>query len=149
MNPRGTVSPWHLRLPFAIWRGPSAPDLWQDTSTIRADLFGTERLEHNAQSLEAAQSVTLRQPVRVRRLTGRVKDNADVLLAAYRSCAHAVQVGQTITPAAEWLLDNFHLAEQQLRQIADDLPPGYYRQLPKLAEGPFAGYPRVLGLAWA
>ena len=29
------------------------------------------------------------------------------------------------------------------------LPPGYYRQLPKLAEGPFAGYPRVLGLTWA
>jgi cyclic beta-1,2-glucan synthetase len=29
------------------------------------------------------------------------------------------------------------------------LPPGYYRQLPKLAGGPFAGYPRVFGLAWA
>ena len=32
---------------------------------------------------------------------------------------------------------------------ARDLPPGYYRQLPKLAGGPFAGYPRVFGLAWA
>jgi len=60
-----------------------------------------------------------------------------------------LQSGQVIAPAAEWLLDNFHLVEQQLRQIHDDLPPGYYRQLPKLAEGPFAGYPRVLGLAWA
>ena len=30
-----------------------------------------------------------------------------------------------------------------------DLPPGYYRQLPKLVEGPFAGYPRVFGVAWA
>ena len=30
-----------------------------------------------------------------------------------------------------------------------DLPPGYYRQLPKLVSGPFAGYPRVFGMAWA
>ncbi|MFO2375893.1 hypothetical protein QOU54_31285, partial [Pseudomonas aeruginosa] len=36
-----------------------------------------------------------------------------------------------------------------IREIRDDLPPGYYRQLPKLASGPFAGYPRVFGLAWA
>lgn len=87
--------------------------------------------------------------LRVPPLSHRVKVNSDVLLAAYRSCAHAVQSGETVTPAAEWLLDNFHLVEQQLQQIKDDLPPSYYRQLPMLADGPFAGYPRVLGIAWA
>ncbi len=83
------------------------------------------------------------------RLGARVKENAAFLLSAYRSCAQALQAGQAITPAAEWLLDNFHLVEEQLRQIRYDLPPGYYRQLPKLADGPFVGYPRVLGLTWA
>ena len=83
------------------------------------------------------------------RLDARVRENAKVLLDAYRTCAQALQAGETITPAAEWLLDNFHLVEEQLRQIREDLPPGYYRQLPKLADGPFMGYPRVLGLAWA
>jgi cyclic beta-1,2-glucan synthetase len=39
--------------------------------------------------------------------------------------------------------------EEQIREIREDLPPGYYRQLPKLASGPFAGYPRVFGIAWA
>ena len=29
------------------------------------------------------------------------------------------------------------------------LPAGYYRQLPKLRDGPLAGSPRVFGLAWA
>ena len=53
------------------------------------------------------------------------------------------------TPAGEWLIDNFHLVERQIRQISTDLPPGYYRQLPKLLTGPFAGYPRVFGMAWA
>ena len=60
-----------------------------------------------------------------------------------------LESGHGVVPAAEWLLDNYHLVEEQIREIRDDLPPGYYRQLPKLAEGPFAGYPRVFGLAWA
>ena len=123
--------------------------MWEDTSPVRADLFGAERLEHHAQTLAAAQNVVTGDTRRVPRLDGRVKDNAAVLLGAYQTCAQALHAGQTITPAAEWLLDNFHLVEEQLRQIHDDLPPGYYRQLPKLADGPFAGYPRVLGLAWA
>ncbi len=135
-----------------VWprnKAGAIPDLWQDKTPIRADLFGAERLEHHAQTLAAAQPVTTGRPLRVRRLSSRVKENADYLLSAYRTCAQALQLRQSITPAAEWLLDNFHLVEQQLRQINDDLPPGYYRQLPKLAEGPFAGYPRVFGLAWA
>ena len=124
-------------------------DVWEDQSPIRADLFGTERLEHHAQTLAAAQDVTTGVERRLPRLDTRVKNNAAFLLGAYRTCARAVQAGQMITPAAEWLLDNFHLVEEQLRQIRDDLPPGYYRQLAKLADGPFAGYPRVLGLTWA
>ena len=124
-------------------------EFWQDKAPIRAELFGTERLEHHAESLASAQSVASGGPPRVAGLNRRVQENAEVLLDAYRVCAKAVQDGQPIAPAAEWLLDNFHLVEQQLRQIADDLPPGYYRQLPKLIEGPFAGYPRVFGLAWA
>lgn len=124
-------------------------DVWRDQGPVRADLFGTERLEHHAETLAAAQVIATGKPRRVRTLSSRVKENADVLLGAYRTCSQALQAGQTIAPAAEWLLDNFHLVEQQLRQIHDDLPPGYYRQLPKLADGPFAGYPRVFGLAWA
>ncbi|MFN0116249.1 MAG: glucoamylase family protein, partial [Paracoccaceae bacterium] len=123
--------------------------VWQDRSPIRADLFGTERLEHHARTLASAQPVCTGRPPRVRKLSSRVEENAHVLLAAYRTCAQALGSGQTMAPAAEWLLDNFHHVEEQLRQIHDDLPPGYYRQLPKLSGGPFAGYPRVYGLAWA
>ena len=131
-----------------VWRkGTSGP--WQDRGPIRADLFGPERLQHHAQSLAAAQTVRSGPPQKVQRLSSRTRENADVLLQAYRTCAQVLQDGQGLSPAAEWLLDNFHLVEQQLRQIHEDLPPGYYRQLPKLADGPFAGYPRVFGLAWA
>ncbi len=84
-----------------------------------------------------------------RSLAVRLKDNESVLLEAYRAIAAAVDDGQAITPAGEWLLDNYHLVDEQIREIRSDLPPGYYRQLPKLAAGPFAGYPRVFGVAWA
>ncbi len=133
-----------------LWSGRTGlPDVWRDGAPIRADLFGTERLEHHARTLAEAQAVATGKPPSVPKLSARVAENAEVLLRAYRTCAKALQAGQTVVPAAEWLLDNFHLVEQQLRQIRDDLPPGYYQQLPKIAEGPFVGYPRVFGLAWA
>ena len=82
-------------------------------------------------------------------LLPRVLDNGRVLLESYRSIAQAIRDERAITPAAEWLVDNYHIVDEQLREIHDDLPSGYYRELPKLAEGPLRGYPRVYGLAWA
>nr|MBF0682149.1 glycosyl transferase [Pseudomonas sp.] len=79
----------------------------------------------------------------------RLDDNATVLLAAYRASATELEAARSVEPAAEWLLDNYHVVEEQVRQIRDDLPPGFYLQLPKLSTGPFAGYPRVFGLTWA
>ena len=115
---------------------------------IRAELFSSERLEQHAESLAAAQGVTT-TPRRGRRLLPRVLDNERVLLDAYRTIAQAIREERAIIPAAEWLVDNFHIVDEQLREIRDDLPPSYYRELPKLAEGPLQGYPRVFGLAWA
>ena len=54
---------------------------------------------------------------------------------------------QALSHAAEWMLDNFYLAQQSLRQIREDMPRGFYRQLPKLAAGPLAGYPRIYDVA--
>jgi cyclic beta-1,2-glucan synthetase len=120
----------------------------EDEDAIRSELFSIERLEQHAQSLAADQPVHAAVTAG-KSLVVRLRDNERVLLAAYRSIAAAVDAGRTITPAAEWLLDNFHLVEQQVREVRTDLPLGYYRQLPKLSEGPLAGYPRVFGLAWA
>src|SRR5687767_817492 len=114
---------------------------------IRAELFGVERLEQHAESLAVAQRVL--SSGRGRRLSPRVEDNGHVLRESYRVIANAIREERAITPAAEWLVDNFHIVDEQLREIRDDLPPGFYRELPKLAAGPLAGYPRVFGIAWA
>ena len=115
---------------------------------IRAEIFGVERLEQHAESLAAAQRTTA-EPSKGLDLLARIDDNARVLLAAYRDIAETVRKKKEITPAAEWLLDNFHIVDEQIRDIRDHLPKGYYRLLPKIAEGHLAGHPRVYGLAWA
>ena len=124
------------------------PGLAHTEEPIRAELFSVERLEQHGETLAVAQRVTDR-PGRGSPMAARVRDNGRVLLDAYRSIAGAIREERAITPAAEWLVDNFHVVEEQIREIRDDLPRGFYRQLPKLAEGPLEGYPRVFGIAWA
>src|SRR5271155_4556095 len=116
---------------------------------IRAELFSVERLEQHAESLAAAQEVVDAESSPGRPLLPRVLENGRRLLEYYRATAHAVELEQGITPAAEWLLDNFYIVEEQLREIRDDLPVGFYRKLPKLVSGHLEGYPRVYGVAWA
>jgi cyclic beta-1,2-glucan synthetase len=125
---------------------PRSP--WDDEAPIRAELFSVERLEEHALSLAAAQTVTPGE-TRGASLAKRLADNETMLVIAYRDIARAVDAGEAITPVAEWLIDNFHVVEKQIREIRADLPTGYYRQLPKLAAGPFTRYPRVFGVAWA
>ncbi|MBU9522558.1 glycosyl transferase, partial [Burkholderia multivorans] len=121
---------------------------WSNARPIREEFFGEERLAQHAGSLARAQKV-LPGVISGPSLATRLRDNADHLLKAYQNTAAADARGEEITPAAEWLLDNYYLVAEQVRQIRDDLSPRYYRQLPKLGNGPFAGYPRVFEINWA
>ncbi|MEO7055185.1 MAG: carbohydrate-binding protein, partial [Caldimonas sp.] len=68
---------------------------------------------------------------------------------AHRYLGGQAATGYDVSPAAEWLLDNFHLIEAQLREIHDGLPRHYFRDLPVLQDEPLVGLPRVYGVAWA
>jgi cyclic beta-1,2-glucan synthetase len=115
---------------------------------IVGELFSVDRLEQHAESLAAAQTITT-TPDSGKPLIDGVAENGQLLLDYYRDIARAIQREQAITPAAQWLVDNFFVVEEQLREIHDHLPPGFYRKLPKLASGHLQGYPRVYGVAWA
>ncbi len=54
---------------------------------------------------------------------------------------------ETVPPAADWLLDNFHIISAVARDIRHDLPPSFFRRLPRVAADEFAGLPRVYVLA--
>ncbi len=89
-------------------------------------------------------SRTVRAPDK---LIPRLDENEQVLLDSYDLITVAVAKNRRIAPAAEWLLDNFYLIEEQVRISRRHLPRSYSRELPRLANGPAAGYPRVYGIA--
>ncbi|HEU5250754.1 MAG TPA: glucoamylase family protein, partial [Thermoanaerobaculia bacterium] len=114
---------------------------------VRSELFSVERLEEFGERL-GEEHRSARGFRRGRLLFPRLRENGRVLLESYRSIAEAIREERTISPAAEWLVDNFHIVEEQLREIREDLPPRYYRELPKLGSGPMEGYPRVYALTF-
>lgn len=118
----------------------------RDEEPIREELYSVERLEQHAAMLAAEYKVSPGRR-RGRRLLPALDDNGRQLVAAYRSLTDAIRQERTISPAAEWFVDNFHIVEEQLREIREDLPKGYYYELPKLEAGPLAGYPRIYAIA--
>src|SRR4051812_8640935 len=125
--------------------GKHQPD--DDEKPFLAEFFSVERLEQYAQTL-ATEHTTVTKKGRAQ-LLPRLEDNGRKLEAVYKALVEAIQNGRPISPAAEWLVDNYHIVEEQLREIREDLPQSYYHELPKLASGELAGYPRIYALALA
>src|SRR5919106_391302 len=114
---------------------------------FQAEFFSVERLEQYAQTL-ATEHKTVTKKGRAQ-LLPRLENNGRKLEAVYKSLVEALRNGRPISPAAEWLVDNYHIVEEQLREIRKDLPKSYYHELPKLAEGELEGYPRIYSVAVA
>lgn len=114
---------------------------------IRFELFSDERLAQHATSLAKEQKTRI-IPEGLK-LMPRVRENSRLLFEAYKAIGKAAREHRAITPAAEWMLDNFHVIEEQINDVNVYLPEKFYRQLPKLISGFLAGYPRVYGIAWA
>src|ERR1017187_6521975 len=107
---------------------------------LRAELFSVEQLARHARELAANhQSVARRSSNSLlARLDGNEKS-----LRAFNRATQAVDPRRRIPPAAEWLLDNFYLIEEQIQMARRHLPRGYSRELPRLLNGHSAGFPRV------
>jgi len=115
---------------------------------ILAEIFSVERLEHHAESLAKAQEVSPTQTAGIS-LRRRLGSNALSLDAAFHTLVAGMERERPVTPAAQWLVDNYYIVDEHIRAVRRDLPPRFYKQLPKLANGHLRGYPRVYGLAWA
>ena len=119
----------------------------RDTELLRAELFSIEQLKRHALTL--ADQHRIDPHPGPDKLLPRLADNASVLLEAYDVVTAAATPGQRVMPTEAWLLDNFYLIEQQISLARQHLPHGYSRQLPRLADGPSAGFPRIYDLALA
>ncbi|MDO9416651.1 GH36-type glycosyl hydrolase domain-containing protein [Pararhizobium sp.] len=77
----------------------------------------------------------------------RHRENETEIFRVYKITAADVEAGSTITPAAEWLLDNHYLVEESIQEVRRDFPRKFYRQLPTVEVGSVS-IPRAMALAW-
>src|SRR5512139_3344499 len=116
-----------------------------DKPPLRSELFSRDQMEQHGKTLAASHKLS---PGHARdRLLAQLSENEGVLISARNLLADAVKTDRRITPAGEWLLDNFYLIEEQIRTARRHLPKGYSRELPRLLDGPSAGLPRVYDIA--
>ncbi|MFI5197049.1 MAG: GH36-type glycosyl hydrolase domain-containing protein [Thermoanaerobaculia bacterium] len=109
------------------------------------EFLPVDRLEEHARAFGARWTVVPRGGGR--HVLRRLRANLPALRRGYRVFASDVRAGESATPAVEWLLDNFHLIEAEVRGVRHDLPRAYNRKLPRLAGPEHGGAARVEVLA--
>lgn len=116
-----------------------------DEQPLSWELFNLEQLNRHASALAKLHRV---RKVRKRdELLARLTSNEKVLLQAHVLLGETIKAKKRISPAGEWILDNFHFIEEQIRLAKKHLPQGYSAKLPQLDGGPSDGHPRVYDIA--
>ena len=138
-----STSPLGLMTHFTAWfrnRLPSSGPIVEE-APLRSELLSADQMERYGATLAARHRVIERpsQDSLLRRLAA----NESALVAACARLTAAVSANHRISPAGDWLLDNFHLIEEQISMAKRHLPRGYSRALPRLTLGPSSGLPRV------
>ena len=133
---------------FAFKRKIPDNDLYAcpvNADPLRDELFSGDHLALHAKETACSYRIDTRKGHD--RLLPRLADNEKVLLETHALLNAAIDADRRITPAGEWLLDNFYLIEEQIRTARRHLPEEYSKELPHLANGPLEGFPRVYQIA--
>lgn len=116
-----------------------------EKSPLRAELFTITQLEQYATSLATTHAISSGPSPDL--LIKRLHENEEILMEVRNLLIESAKENSAISPAGEWLLDNFYLIEEQIRIGKKHFPKGYSETLPRLAKGPLAGFPRVYNIA--
>lgn len=112
---------------------------------LRSELFNSDQMEKQGSLVAAAHQ--LAEGKAPDQLLKRLAENEKILLEVRNLLSDTLKSKRFITPAGEWLLDNFYLIEEQIVIGKKHLPKGYSQSLPRLSNGPSAGLPRVYDIA--
>ncbi|GDX03896.1 GH36-type glycosyl hydrolase domain-containing protein [Buttiauxella sp. A111] len=125
----------HPETPGWLSAGPA------NESPIKAELFSAAQMERYGQKL--ARSHKLSPAKMPYYLLKRLEDNEAIIT---RNC-YLLNAGEKsgITPAGEWLLDNYYLIEEQIRVVRHHLPKNFGKGLPPLT--PPHNCPRIYDIA--
>ena len=134
------------RLKSHLWEENLSQKFANDEPPLRSELFNSEQMEQYGKTLAGLHMLGPKVDPD-QQLLSRLSENETLLLEVHELITEAVKAERQITPAGEWLLDNFYLIEEQIRIGRRHLPKGYSKELPRLFNGPSAGLPRVYDIA--
>jgi cellobiose phosphorylase len=116
-----------------------------DEEPLRLELYSSDQMETHSKALAASHKINPKSAPD--RLLTRLAANEKTLLDVHNLLTKTVKDEYEVTPAGEWLLDNFYLIEEQIQIAKRHLPKLYSEGLPQLANGASAGLPRVYDIA--
>jgi len=111
-----------------------------DSPPATRALFTVEQLTEHARLLAVGHDAVIRPGPN--ELLAKLNEN-ERLLREYNRATYTVDQARRITPASEWILDNFYLIEEQIQMARRHLPKRYSRELRRLVGGRSSGLPRV------
>lgn len=129
----------------ALFSNDPSVDHAGDELPFRAELFSASQMEQHGSILANAHKLSTTSGRD--QLLIRLAENEEVILDTCNQLTEAITSGRQVTPAAEWLLDNFYLIEEHIRIAKRHLPKNYSKELPNLLTGISAGRPRVYDIA--
>lgn len=119
----------------------------KDSYIFNDVLLGPEDLQRHSKELAKHHSFYNDRTLGID-LLGRMNLNFDVLTDIYKKLNKEVMEKKLTPPASEWLLDNYYIIEQQVKEIKLVYSSSFQRGLKILDNGHLKGFPRVYALAW-
>jgi len=108
---------------------------------LRAELFSSDQMERFGKTLAGAHKLSTK-PAKDH-LLKRLADNEIILHEVRKLLTDSIKRKYQITPAGEWLIDNFYLIEEHIRNAKTHFPKDYSEDLPQLSEVSSAGLTRI------
>lgn len=113
---------------------------------VRDNMLAPEEMQKHAAEMARNHPVG-RSAKSLHWLIRRLNDNYGFIMGVHKSLNADIRESFPTSPAAEWLLDNFYIIEEQVKLIRRNLSKGHYSRLPVLKKGYLKGYPRVYAIA--
>src|ERR1700744_2034386 len=104
---------------------------------LRAELFSSDQMERFAKTLASTHQLST-TPAKDH-LLKRLADNEDILHVVRKLLTDSIKRKYQITPAGEWLIDNFYLIEEHIRSAKLHFPKKYSEDLPQIVTSSSSG----------
>jgi len=104
-------------------------------SSLASQTFGTSQLELHARGLGSRLTVVSGGPELSKSFLIEFEDNVRAIESAHALSLVWAEGSELHSPVVDWLLDNYYIVSEQIRDIRDHMPRSFFRELPKLASG--------------